>query len=134
MNGADLLTRTLVLRRVLRRHLDASEQNVAILLPPTVPAAVANFALALDGVTSVNLNYTATSAILNRCIESANIKHVITSRKAMEKFDLKLNTQFIYLEDIKEQVGLLDKITGALQAKFFSADAICKNTLQKNSK
>jgi acyl-[acyl-carrier-protein]-phospholipid O-acyltransferase/long-chain-fatty-acid--[acyl-carrier-protein] ligase len=126
LTGSELLMRTLVLRRVLRRMLSPSERNVGVLVPPTVPGAVANFALALDGVTAVNLNYTATSAILNRCLEKANIKHVVTSRKAMEKFSLDLKTEFIYLEDVREKVTWFDKLAAAIQAKFASVGSICK--------
>ncbi len=126
LNGADLLVRTLVLQRVLRRHLAKDEQNVGILLPPTVPAAVVNYALAIDGVTAVNLNYTATSSIINRCMENAEIRHVITSRKAMEKFQLNLDCEYIYLEDVKEEVGLLDKLVSAFRAKFLSPRSLCK--------
>ncbi|MFN9915805.1 MAG: hypothetical protein ACK53L_24650, partial [Pirellulaceae bacterium] len=53
LSGYDLLLRTLVVRRLLLRHvLQAGEQNVAILLPPSVPATVANFAVAFAGRTS----------------------------------------------------------------------------------
>lgn len=126
LTGAELLLRTLIARRVLRRFIGPDEQNVGILMPPTVPAAVANFALALDGITACNLNYTATSGILNRCLEKANIKHVITSKKAMEKFSLDLKTEFIYLEDIREKATWFDKLVGALQAKISSVSSICK--------
>ena len=60
LRGADLLMRTWILRRLLRRCvLGDEEQNVAVLLPPSVAAVVANAALSLDLRTTVNLNYTA---------------------------------------------------------------------------
>jgi acyl-[acyl-carrier-protein]-phospholipid O-acyltransferase/long-chain-fatty-acid--[acyl-carrier-protein] ligase len=113
LSGFDLLLRSLILRRLLLRHvLQANDQNVALLLPPSVPATVANFALSFACKTSVNLNYTASSAILNQCIDLAGIKHVITSRKVMEKLDLQLNAELIYLEDFRDKVTLADKVAG----------------------
>ena len=66
-----LLTRTLVLRRLLRRHvLAADEQFVGVLLPPSVGGVVTNAALAIDRRMAVNLNYTASSEVMNSCINT----------------------------------------------------------------
>jgi len=46
-------------------------------------------ALALDRRTSANLNYTVSSDVMNACIKLAGIKHVLTSRKFMDKMDFK---------------------------------------------
>lgn len=119
LSGSDLLLRTLILRRLLMRHvLSAGEENVAVLLPPSVPAVVANFALAFAKRTSVNLNYTASSSILNQCLEVADVKHVLTSRKVLEKLDLKLDAELVYLEDFREKVTLSDKIAGFVGSRF----------------
>ncbi|MDZ4852715.1 MAG: AMP-binding protein [Pirellulaceae bacterium] len=113
VSGYDLLLRTLILCRLLVRNVfKPGEQNVALLLPPSVPATIANFALTFAGKTSVNLNYTASSSILNQCIELAGIQHVITSRKVMDKLSLQLDAQLIYLEDFREKVTLFDKLAG----------------------
>ena len=62
LTGAGLLTRTLVLRRLLGRHVLAKEEKyVGVLLPPSAAAVVTNAALALDRRISVNLNYTASA-------------------------------------------------------------------------
>ena len=48
LTGASLLTRTLILLRLLLGHvLDPDEQYVGVLLPPSVGAVVTNAALAL---------------------------------------------------------------------------------------
>src|SRR5262245_14661417 len=52
------LIKTLALGRVLARKL-GPHRYVGLLIPPTVPAAVANLALTLWGRIPVNLNYTA---------------------------------------------------------------------------
>jgi acyl-[acyl-carrier-protein]-phospholipid O-acyltransferase/long-chain-fatty-acid--[acyl-carrier-protein] ligase len=122
LSSSDLLMRSLIARRILRKHyLADDEQYVAVLLPPSVPAAVTNLALALDSRVSVNLNYTVSEEILNACIELCGIKHVITSRKVMDKLKFKLNAEIICLEDFRDQVGMLDKLAGFWQAKMTSA-------------
>src|SRR4029077_20756378 len=58
------LIRALVLGRVLARTW-GSAQHVGLFVPPTVPAAVANLAVTLWGKVPVNLNYTASQALVD---------------------------------------------------------------------
>jgi acyl-[acyl-carrier-protein]-phospholipid O-acyltransferase / long-chain-fatty-acid--[acyl-carrier-protein] ligase len=114
LTGADLLMRTLILRRLLRREVLAhDEQNVGLLLPPSVAAVVANAAMAIDCRVAVNLNYTMTSEVTNDCIAQCGIRHVLTSRRVMERFDLKLNAELVYLEDFKDRATRGDKLAAA---------------------
>lgn len=116
LTGGALLTRSLVLRRLLRRHvMGPDEQNVGILLPPTCAAVAANVALTLDRRVTVNLNYTLTSELLNSCIAQAGIRHVLTSRRFMERMPLQLDAELVYLEDLRDKATPLDKLVGALQ-------------------
>ena len=117
LTGGQLLMRTLILRRVLRREvLAAGERFVGVLLPPSVGGVVVNAALTLDRRVAVNLNYTVTSPVLNSCIAQAKIKHVLTSRRVMEKLDLKIDAELVFLEDFRERVTTLDKLAGAIGA------------------
>lgn len=117
LTGAGLLTRTLAFRRLLRRDiLGADERNVGVILPPSVGGLVVNAALTLDSRVAVNLNYTMTSDVLNDCIAQADVRHVLTSRRVMEKLGLKLNAEIVYLEDFKDKVTLCDKLTAAAMA------------------
>ena len=117
LTGGSLLMRTLILRRLLTKHVLASdESHVGILLPPTVPAMVVNLAISLDKRVAVNLNYTVTSEVMNACIREAGIRHVLTSRKVMEKLDVELDVEVVYLEDLREKLSLSDKLSSALQA------------------
>lgn len=116
LTGGGLLTRTFVLRRLLGREVLADgERHVGVLLPPSVPAVVTNAALALDRRVVVNLNYTASSEVMNDCIAQAGIRHVITSRKFMEKFDFDLDAEIVTLEDFKDKATLADKLAAACQ-------------------
>jgi acyl-[acyl-carrier-protein]-phospholipid O-acyltransferase/long-chain-fatty-acid--[acyl-carrier-protein] ligase len=116
LTGAGLLMRTLILRRLLRREvLGADEQYVGLLLPPSVGAVLANAALSLDGRVAVNLNYTFSSELVGACIRQAGIHHVLCSRRAMEKLDLKIDAELVYLEDFKDKATAGDRLVAAAQ-------------------
>lgn len=133
LTGNELLMRTMILRRLLNRHvLKADEKYVALLLPPSVPAVIANMVMGLDQRIAVNLNYTVSAEIMNKCIELCGIKHVLTSRKVMEKLDIKLNAEVFYLEDLKDKVTLSDKIAGAWASYVSSADGIARSLSLQN--
>lgn len=121
LSGRQLLLRTLALRRLLLRHvLEPDEKHVGLLLPPSVGATVVNAALPLCGRVPVNLNYTVSSDVMNNCIRQCGIRHVLTSRKFMEKLDergeLKIDVPLVYLEDFADKVTLVDKLAAALGA------------------
>ncbi|RMF95745.1 MAG: MFS transporter, partial [Planctomycetota bacterium] len=117
VTGAKLSIGSLVLRRVLRRTYLAdrdAEKYVGVLLPPSVGGLVVNAALAIDRRVSANLNYTVSSEVLNHCIRSCGIRHIITSRRFMERFDFDLEAELIYLEDLRNEAGTWDKVLSAL--------------------
>ncbi|MBN1394921.1 MAG: AMP-binding protein [Pirellulales bacterium] len=134
LTGAELLTRTLVLRRVLRREVLApDERNVGLLLPPSVAAVAANAALAVDRRTAVNLNYTLLPKTIDYCIAQCGIRHVLTSRRFMEKLGLNIGdcpdfrvnengtvpfaAKLVFMEDFREKVSWRDKLSAAALAR-----------------
>jgi acyl-[acyl-carrier-protein]-phospholipid O-acyltransferase/long-chain-fatty-acid--[acyl-carrier-protein] ligase len=115
LTGGQLLLKTLVVRRILNRLLGADEKMVGVLLPPSVGGVLVNAALPLLGRVPVNLNYTVSNDVLNSCIDQCQIKHVLTSRKFMEKVPFKIPVEIVYLEDFAKLVTGLDKAIAALQ-------------------
>jgi acyl-[acyl-carrier-protein]-phospholipid O-acyltransferase/long-chain-fatty-acid--[acyl-carrier-protein] ligase len=122
LTGGKLLAATMVMRRLLLRHVLApDEKYVGILLPPSLGGVLANSALSMTGRVTVNLNYTATPDVLNKCIERAGIRRILTSRKfihnpAMEKFKDSLNAELVILEELRGKVLRGDTLFGALGA------------------
>ncbi len=115
LSGAAVLMRTFILRRLLRREvLQHDERYVGILIPPTAGAVVVNTAVTLAGRVSVNLNYTVTNEVLNTCIKKAHIKHVLTTRKVLEKFDFDMDAEVVLLDDLREKLTIVDKIVAAV--------------------
>ncbi|MDA7951334.1 MAG: AMP-binding protein [Pirellulaceae bacterium] len=123
--GGELLTKTLVLKQLLEtKILQADEKYIGVLLPPSVAGCMVNVAIAMVGKVSVNLNYTSSEEILNYCIKSGEIQHVLTSRKFMQKLDLSLNAEVIYLEDLKPLVTLGMKLSAYWNSTFVPAERL----------
>lgn len=115
--GGSLLLRSLVLRRLLKREvLSANETAVGVLIPPTVGGAIVNLSLGLDKRIAVNLNYSLSQDLINHCIAQAEIKHVLTTRKVMDKFKYELDCDVVFLDDLKEKVTTADKAIAAAQS------------------
>ncbi|HUG93518.1 MAG TPA: AMP-binding protein [Planctomycetaceae bacterium] len=118
LTGGKLLTASLVVKRVLERGvIAADEPMVGILLPPSVAGVIANTAVSFLNRVAVNLNYTLSQEHMDSCARQANLRHVITSRRVLEKFPFRFDAELVYLEDLKEKATRWDKLaalTGAL--------------------
>ncbi len=112
----EMLLRSLVLGRFLSRTF-GSDTYVGVLLPPTVPACVTNLALVLQGKIPINLNYTAGQAMIDSSIKQCGIRHVITSPKVLERFQVTPDARLMMLEDVPGQLRRSDKLTGLVQSR-----------------
>ena len=117
------LIRALVLGRVLARTWGPAE-HVGLLVPPTVPAAVANLAVSLWGKVPVNLNYSASQSLVDASVDQCGITHVLTSAKVLDRFKITPKAKLILLEDIPKQVRLADKLWAAAVAKLVPIGAL----------
>lgn len=127
LTGGRLLTGALAFHGLLTsKILDEDEKMVGLLVPPSAGGAVANLAVALAGRVSVNLNYTLTEDVVNFCIREAGIRRVLTSRRFMEKRPMNLDAELVYLEDLKEQIGLLAKLKAAATARLMPLDMLSR--------
>jgi acyl-[acyl-carrier-protein]-phospholipid O-acyltransferase/long-chain-fatty-acid--[acyl-carrier-protein] ligase len=123
LTGGKVLAATLVMRRLLLRHvLKKDEKFIGLLLPPSVGSVLANAALSMTGRVTANLNYTASPEVLNACLRRAGIRRILTSRKVKENpltskfFEGAIDAEFVYLDDLREKVTRGDKLFGALGA------------------
>jgi acyl-[acyl-carrier-protein]-phospholipid O-acyltransferase / long-chain-fatty-acid--[acyl-carrier-protein] ligase len=116
LSYGDTFVRALALGRVLARTLGPSPY-VGLLLPPTVPSAVANIALTLRGKIPVNLNYTASQELVDQSIAQCGITHVLTSSRVLDKFKIRPTGELVLLEEIPRQVRLADKLWAAAVAR-----------------
>ncbi|MFQ5731942.1 MAG: AMP-binding protein, partial [Planctomycetaceae bacterium] len=117
LTGGKLLTAALAFRRGLERNgVGENVDMVGVFVPPSNGGAIANASLALMRKVAVNLNYTMSEEVVDFCIEQCKIRHVLTSRRFLEKRPFHLNADVIYLEDLKEQIGGWDKFTSLISA------------------
>lgn len=114
------LVRTIFLARRLRTVWQ-DQERVGLLLPPSVPGSLTNFAALLMGKVPVNLNYTVSEEVLGSCIVQCQIKTVLTSKTFLEKIKLKIPCETLFIEDIAANPGMFEKLSAAIIAILFPA-------------
>ena len=97
------------------------QRMVGILLPPSVPGALVNFAAVLSGKVPVNLNYTASAEILASCARQCELQTVVTSRAFLERVKIEVPVKAIFVEDLAAQPRVTEKITALFMSWLFPA-------------
>jgi acyl-[acyl-carrier-protein]-phospholipid O-acyltransferase/long-chain-fatty-acid--[acyl-carrier-protein] ligase len=108
-----VLARTLFLARRLRKTWQGQEM-VGVLLPPSIPGALVNFAAMLMGKVPVNLNYTASNETLESCAKQCNLKTVITARTFLERVHVTPPAETVFLEDLAQKPRFTERLGAAL--------------------
>lgn len=120
----DLLKMALILGRQVERLAQPGER-VGLLLPNLVPTLGLIFGMSARRRVPAMLNYSAGTDAMQAACDAAEIRTVVTSRAFVEQAKLtdKLagltGVQLHYLEDIREQIGLADKLWLMLWAIHF---------------
>ena len=110
--GGALLASILLARRL--RTAWEGQEMVGILLPPSIPGALVNFAALLSGKIPVNLNYTSSNETLESCAQQCKLETVITTKILLERIPLKVPGRTILLEEAAAQPRLGEKIAALL--------------------
>jgi len=106
--GGALLSAIYLARRL--RSVWAGQDMVGILLPPSVPAVLVNFAALLAGKIPVNLNYTSSDETLASCAAQCKLETVITTRLLLEKIPLRVPGKTILLEEAAAAPRLAERL------------------------
>ncbi|HTL57315.1 MAG TPA: AMP-binding protein [Candidatus Limnocylindrales bacterium] len=109
------LVRSIFLARRLRK-VWGEQRMVGILLPPSVPGALINFAVLLAGKVPVNLNYTVSAEVLASCLRQCDIRTVLTSKLFVQKLKINLPIPPVLVEEIAARPGLGEKLSATLSA------------------
>jgi acyl-[acyl-carrier-protein]-phospholipid O-acyltransferase / long-chain-fatty-acid--[acyl-carrier-protein] ligase len=120
LSFGDSLIKTVFLARRLR-PLWRDQKMVGILLPPSIPGALVNWAALLLGKVPINLNYTTSNEALASCARQCDLKTVVTSKTFLEKVPLQPPGEIIYAEDLALNPTTSEKLAALLSAKLFPA-------------
>ena len=111
-----LLVNSIALARRLRKVWDGQDK-VGILLPPSVPGALVNYAALLLGKVPVNLNYTASNEMIASCARQCNLSTVITTAALLERLPhLTVPDRSILIEDIAAAPKIGERMAAVLLA------------------
>ena len=115
LNFGVALTRTIFLARRLNK-IWPGQTMVGLLLPPSVPGALVNYAALLCGKVPVNLNYTVSDETLDSCVRQCELQTMITSRAFMEKVKLTIPCRTLFLEELAAKPTLTEKLIALLMS------------------
>ncbi|HSU52667.1 MAG TPA: AMP-binding protein, partial [Candidatus Dormibacteraeota bacterium] len=120
LNFISALSRAVALGRRLKTPWKG-QKKVGLLLPPSIPAALLNFAALLMGKVPVNLNYTLSQDALDSCIRQCDIKTVVTSRPFLDKVKLQIPVVTLLVEELAAKPAIAEKIGAILSAALLPA-------------
>jgi long-chain-fatty-acid--[acyl-carrier-protein] ligase len=114
---AELKLRAIILARRLHQ---IPGSHVGLLFPASIGGSLAAIATILAGKVPVFLNWTAGKRALLHSVESTNIEAIVTSQAFLDILptDLEfLEEKFLFLETLREEITLKDKINGKRLAR-----------------
>lgn len=111
-----VLLKSIFLAQRLRKTW-AGQEMVGILLPPSVPGALVNYAALLLGKIPVNLNYTASNEVMASCARQCNLTTVITTKALLERLpNLQVPGQTILIEEAAATPRIPERLASFLIA------------------
>jgi acyl-[acyl-carrier-protein]-phospholipid O-acyltransferase/long-chain-fatty-acid--[acyl-carrier-protein] ligase len=115
-----LILASVVLGRKLAA-LSRTGEHVGVMLPNAVGSLVTFLALQSQGRVPAMMNFTAGADAMLACCAAAEVRTILTSRRAvlMGKLErlvegVSAKVRVVYLEDVRETIGVLDKARGML--------------------
>ncbi|BCW89159.1 Bifunctional protein Aas [Alphaproteobacteria bacterium SO-S41] len=113
------------------KRFTAKGETVGVMLPSSAGAVIAFFALHAFGRIPAMLNFTAGERALSAAVKLGGIKTILSAKRFIElgKFEdlveaLKTETKIVYLDDVREELTLSDKLTalfGSMMPGLFKA-------------
>ncbi|TCP93424.1 acyl-[acyl-carrier-protein]-phospholipid O-acyltransferase/long-chain-fatty-acid--[acyl-carrier-protein] ligase [Cricetibacter osteomyelitidis] len=130
LNNLSFITGVLLFMKKLTA-LVKEEKHIGVLLPSSAAGAIVNMALLALGKVPINLNYTLSEQAMSAALNKADIKHVITSEKFLQKLESKgfsfnnlLQDKTIFAEDVGKTIAKSEKIRTLLTALFMPTSLI----------
>ena len=123
LTSGESLIKTIFLARRLRSRWNG-QKMVGILLPPSSPGALVNWAALLLGKVPINLNYTTSNESLASCARQCELKTTVTSKLFLEKVHVQPPGEVIYVEDLAENPRFTERLAALLAARLLPARLI----------
>ncbi|MBA2117294.1 1-acyl-sn-glycerol-3-phosphate acyltransferase [Bremerella alba] len=118
-----LIGATLLAKRIAKLDGDA----VGVMLPASVAADSVLLAASIAGKLPVMLNWTTGPAGLKHASEKLGVKHVITSRRFMDRIGVEMDdVEMFFLEDVREDISTLEKLQ-TLVATYVTPGSFLRN-------
>ena len=119
-----LLMRAFILGGVLRKDTQPGE-HVGVLMPNVAGGVVVYLSMLYLERIPAMLNYSTGLQVLLKACETASIRTVYTSRQFIDNADLQELAQgleqrvnLVYLEDLRDRIGVTDKLLGLVRSRF----------------
>jgi len=122
IRNRDLLVRAIRLSRFLRSISEDETTHIGMMLPNGIDAVTTMLGIQMADRTPAIMNYTASQEAIRSMIQRTGMKHIITSRGFVEKQDLTVLPEMVFLEDLKKE---LNSLPGKL---FWSVTTMLLNT------
>lgn len=108
MSWRQILRITFILSRQFRKLED---HRIGLLLPASCSASITTMALILAQKVPVMINWTTGPRTVHQILESTKVTHIITARGFLDQLQtdlLELQDMFLFLEDLKSELGVFD--------------------------
>jgi acyl-[acyl-carrier-protein]-phospholipid O-acyltransferase/long-chain-fatty-acid--[acyl-carrier-protein] ligase len=116
----EIMRATLALGHALKKGTK-SRETVGIMLPTSAGAVITFFAITAFNRVPAMLNFTNGAAGVTSAIRTAKVKRIVTAHKFIELAkleglikELEQVAEIIYLEDVREKLGLMDKLAAGV--------------------
>jgi acyl-[acyl-carrier-protein]-phospholipid O-acyltransferase / long-chain-fatty-acid--[acyl-carrier-protein] ligase len=123
-----LILASVVLGRKLAAFTRAGE-HVGVLLPNAVGSLATFLALQSQGRVPAMMNFTAGADAMLACCAAAEVRTILTSRRAVQKGKLdrlveavSARVRVVYLEDVRQSIGVFDKLRGMVSPRVPGSD------------
>ncbi len=115
-----LLSESILLSKQIKK-MGKEKEMVGLMLPASVAGVISNIAVGLSRKVAVNLDFAAGSDALEKAIARCEMKTILTSKRFIEKNALTERKQFVYIEDMARDIGLIDKVVVSLSVLLLPA-------------
>lgn len=124
INYKNFILKSYVLGESIKKEF--KEKNIGVLLPNSIVNAVVFFALQAAEKVAAMINFTQGKSQIISCLETADIKTVLTSKKVVRVLELEelieeiknRSIDVVFLEDFQKKIDIFSKLKGYFKYLF----------------